>query len=464
MRPNYDAGKTEALTCFQGPGSRAAKQACFKEGAGRAAFHALDGQHSLRCVLHYKHLGTVLTAKGVAMPAIRANVAHAKGAVGPLTKPVFRNQNAPFSTRAILLRSLGLSRASHGASTWRRLTKAESQAWEHGVAYLLRALLPENRHTGESTYASSVKIAQATGFPLPTELLAFDRLRHLVLIAAGQQSSLWELLQAEAAICANAWLSRAQEDLNWLASLVPDAQLPHSPVLVYNASPAGLRRFRAAIRKGFMVVGQKNYRAYLVAQNDPARAPDADKDCNEQPFACGQCEASFTCVHAVRAHRFAKHNLRPLVERYTAADTCRVCLCKFWSRSRLLRHVSHDSPTCGWALIAAAKPVLIEEIRAVEKKQAALQRTSGGARDFKQLPSCRLPGPLQPVPDSSAAVSPDLCHEALNLRELEKTDFQKAIRVFLDEFVTASKATKEFVYNTLLDWQCVLLQQLAHNE
>ncbi|CAE7243314.1 CFDP2 [Symbiodinium natans] len=473
MAPNYAAGKTEVLVCPTGPGSKKLKRSLFRTGEGTIEFTGGDGRHLLRCVTSYKHLGNVISETGAALPDIRQNLAAAQASAGPLTKKVFRNDKAPFATRSLLMQSLAVSRAVHGAEVWGKLSRRESHVWHHGLARVLRKLLPEDRYTGDSTWAASADVFGATGHPNAEQCLSAARLRHLVQISRGQHEDLWHLLQVEAACTADAWLHLVQRDLAWLQGLFDRETTPRLPAEVFEAgadNAHSLRQLHHQIRRGMRKVGEHNWHEYQrslqskKAVPGPSPAPsEASRVELEHPFACEKCPAAFSTRQQVRAHRLAKHGQRPLLESYVGASLCTVCLTQFWARRRLIRHVTHDSKTCGWQLLTRARAQPLVDLRQRERARAIKATASGGIHAQDRLPAVRVHGPLRREVPPDMQISPDLLsmQAVLDIAHDSTHAWPFRLRVTLDEYLTASPATQAVFFQSLSEAQQHVLERLV---
>ena len=130
---------------------------------------------------------------------------------------------------------------------------------------------------------------------------------------------------------------------------------------------------------------------------------------NKEPeaglFKCEHCALQFTSVHRLSVHLFASHRLRCPADAFVAGTTCPVCLRQYWTRSRVIRHLQYNSPSCLQQLLEHgmhAAPLCDNERR---------QLVASG-RDTAHLPACRLQGPLLPLAHRSLA---DVLNDAHDL-------------------------------------------------
>ena len=163
----------------------------------------------------------------------------------------------------------------------------------------------------------------------------------------------------------------------------------------------------------------------------------------------------------VRAHRLAKHGQRPLLESYVGASLCTVCLTQFWARRRLIRHVTHDSKTCGWQLLTRARAQPLTDLRQRERARAIKATASGGIHAQDRLPAVRVHGPLRREVPPDMQISPDLLSIVLDIAHDSTHAWPFRLRVTLDEYLTASPATQAVFFQSLSEAQQHVLERLV---
>ena len=352
--PQLRRGKTEALVSLAGSKAQTVGRRLFKTGAGVVELQ-LAPPIPLRCVFQYKHLGTTLSAKTRPAKDLKIKLGAAKGAAAPIAKPVLRRRDVAQKCRVQLLDTLAYSRASYGVALWGELDASTRQQWQAGIAALSRcAVRPRITEHG----------------PVFPDLLA----------PSLHQTAVVDALQEEAGLTDKSWWTAADEAVRWLDRLCKDCAR-------YNAYGDADAFLEEAIHSPHKVRGHiLRAKRLAAALTDDTAGPQsvAKPDC--KVFQCEDCPERFATLQQVRAHAWSKHGGQTLLAALAPQHTCPACLRRFWRRPRLLRHLHHDSPSCGHFVLATAP-----DKRALPESTASAEEPFAGS-----LPAVRVPGPLRP--------------------------------------------------------------------
>ena len=102
---------------------------------------------------------------------------------------------------------------------------------------------------------------------------------------------------------------------------------------------------------------------------------------------CECCSAAFPTLHKVRAHMWGQHKHNTLLADLAPSTRCPCCLTEFWLHKRLLRHLAHDSPSCGHHVLAEGS-CSATNVQALRAREDTLPKDT--------LPAVRVTGPLPP--------------------------------------------------------------------
>ena len=434
MCPNYAAGKTEALVSLSGPKAQLVGRRLFKTGAGEVVLQ-VNPAVRLRCVFQYKHLGTTLTAKTRPAKDLKLKLGAAQGAAAPLAKPVLRRRDVSQNCRVQLLDTLAYSRASYGSAIWGTLDVTTSQLWQAGVAALYRNIIRPRITEHGPVFPELAALCRQVDRPLPCFSWRLLLLEHLKMLGALQQTAVVDALQEEAGLTAESWWAAADAAVQWLDSLCQGRPR-------YNAYGSAVAFLEEAIHAAHKVGGQIRRAKRLAVRltGDVAEAATHAGPASKA-FQCEDCTERFDALQQVRAHAWSKHRGQTVLAKLAPEHTCSSCLVCFWRRSRLLRHIHHDSPSCGHRLLAVAT-----HSRA---PRPPAKREADSASAY--LPAVRVSGPPPPYcPDLvSGEQLAKFCELGLLGSESSEDDFAAAARRSLSEWQLASTDTRDAVFASL---------------
>ena len=452
MQPNYGPGKTEALVSFAGAGSRQASRSLYGTGCGEISLQ-VEQPVQLRCVLQYCHLGTLLSAKCRPSRDLRRKFGFAKSAAAPLAKKVLRRSSVRLESRSTILDVLATSRAHYGAAIWGHLSAQDTSLWKAGHGSLYRCLVTPTKGVDGPCFPPLQQLCYQVHRPCPEQSLRILRLEHLWLIAAQQQEVLLQALQVEADMSTMSWLHVVGQDIEWLNHTWL-AQPPKARTMTF----AGVDDFvEAALHFSGRVKGLLRRTKLLCARmSAPTAAISLSSSPGCQPgeglFRCADCDQTFPDLHTLRAHQWGQHKVNTFLSEQVPQATCSSCLTRFWTRSRLLRHMIHDAPQCGHLLLAQLHLRRPSEC-CIEPRNDSLPPAD--------LPAVKLPGPLYRSVD---LFSPEhflhLQTFGLDGRSCSTDEFVRLAQTALSELATASTATLDAVFALLSDDHAEALDKL----
>ena len=181
---------------------------------------------------------------------------------------------------------------------------------------------------------------------------------------------------------------------------------------------------------------------HCTARPEPtASSPDSARQQSCVPgdslYSCRDCDKCFPDLHTLRAHQWSQHRVCTFLSQNTPRSTCPTCLTRFWTGSRLLRHVLHDAPRCGHQLLAQL------HLRPSPHGNAALTADTIPPED---LPAVRVSGPILPC---ESLFSPELYlhlqSQGLDGRNCSSSEFVELARSNLSDLATASTETLDAI-------------------
>ena len=281
----------------------------------------------------------------------------------------------PFCRRRQTLRSLGLSRLLFSSPSWGALSLSEQEAWRKSWTKIARLLFPDDRWSQHPALPGTPEVCAAAHLPGPVEALRAERLQHFVRLVNAAQETLFALLLHELRVSSAAWLGELRNDLSWA---VYWGGLPGS---VLDDFPDGFVQFAldSPSRAKRLISKAARLAPVQMTAHNTAR--------NDDPCACPHCSETFGSLQRLKVHLFAVHGLRAEADGLAQGVTCPCCLRRYWSRSRLTRHLQYDSRPCRDALN-------MHGMHLPAPTQAMRRAWTADAASFQHLPTVRVAGPL----------------------------------------------------------------------
>ena len=181
------------------------------------------------------------------------------------------------------------------------------------------------------------------------------------------------------------WASQALSDLDWLQRVSPKVRsLPSATV---SLGP-WIDLVSSYPRAWKQIVSSATSKHHVV-QSLPQQPP-------EQFFRCYECGRDFGSKAALSMHAYRVHGYTSPAKRYAPGSSCICCMKEFWTRPRLLHHLSCNSKRCLERIMLAVAPIpegLREELDRADALHCKNARASGEHVLLAHRPAVQLYGP-----------------------------------------------------------------------
>ena len=354
---NTQAGKTEAIIVWRGPGCQAAKRETMVNQGATVSLVLPDGTMGrLRCVLDYVHLGSKRAADGDLHSALDHRHGEARSVYKAVKQRLLTNQFLTLTERQLLFASLVISRFMHGSGTWVFPTLGVQRRYHSLYLGLLRGAV-RPLYGFSCTRLAPDEICILLRAMLPAEALAQSRVRLL----AGLGRCGGRFLQAQCAADPD-WVAAIRGDVTLIAGALADAELeqyamsfPDAALAWIQAWPWTKERTRARLalfRRTVLRTRHDRHEQVCNKAKAHNRVLDLgvalyrleDSRPSDRVHPCTECNAAFLTKAAAAAHRAACHGVRSDAA-YAVGTACEVCRRQFWGTKRLAQHF-RSSPRC----------------------------------------------------------------------------------------------------------------------
>lgn len=115
---------------------------------------------------------------------------------------------------------------------------------------------------------------------------------------------------------------------------------------------------------------------------------------------CQSCQYICPTVQGLNWHLFKVHGVRNLDRALIEGTVCCACLSEFWSRERLVIHITSSSPKCRSlyrSVMCRMSPEALERVEAKALVDTKALAASGRRRTHAAMPVFRVRGPLLAV-------------------------------------------------------------------
>eukprot|EP00929_Paragymnodinium_shiwhaense_P111863 TRINITY_DN80152_c0_g1_i1.p1 TRINITY_DN80152_c0_g1~~TRINITY_DN80152_c0_g1_i1.p1 ORF type:complete len:1794 (-),score=254.06 TRINITY_DN80152_c0_g1_i1:654-6035(-) len=320
LRVNFDAGKTEVICKPAGSGAESVRRELMHDLAGVIP---INGQHKLRVVSAYTHLGIQHAADGSMNGAVAAAAQKMRASVHEFAQLVFKCRTMTRRSKQHAV-NICISRSLYAAQTWRALSTAQFCRINTQYLRMMRMVCGDYFSSGNEALWRNEEIAIACGF-LPLHTLRFKRLAYLGRVLTKAPIELHALIQMTADIHGG-WTRQMRGDLAWLwlnskyFELMPDPELGSAETAQWERL---IRENPKHWKKCLRETAQR------VAAGDiidlyPHSHKTADGD-----FYCADCDQHFTDVQGLNLHYSLKHDRRTVGQSYAfGSGRCIICLKK----------------------------------------------------------------------------------------------------------------------------------------
>ena len=412
-------GKTELLWALHGTGKRSILTAVAENGGTvPVALSSPVQTVQLPVVLAYKHLGTWVQNNAKPLRAIRARVAAARQAWGPLLKPFLSKSCVLFSTKLRVFESLVLSRYMFNAHTWCQVSSSQLAEWAAGLRPMLFSLAKPFLR-GKAPFAFDVEtLCGICELPAPLDMLHLARLRYFKRLLHNCPAVLWHSLQATAENDGS-WFQLLKSSFAWLCRFSSTSFGLHADtafldwcsfVAVDDRWKGRLRRAMASCRRyrheHAKVVIWNTWFCQSLLQNNGVTSGLPDPPVLAERWQCLHCSDIFGSKRALAQHAVKQHGYKTLVKHYAYDGTCANCCRLFHSRARLCCHL-RTATECLDRIRASFPPLPLQTMYSLEeldREHAREMRRQGWLATKAKVPVLRGSGPALPPADSPDAM------------------------------------------------------------
>eukprot|EP00435_Cladocopium_sp_Y103_P018991 s2370_g4.t1 len=424
MTLNFEAGKTEAVLMFRGPGApeERAKLFCCERSP---CLIVSTNTHILRLRVgsSYKHLGSRFGMNADIDLEINHRLANARQAFAEMKRSIFLNRYVSVQGRLQLYSSLILSRLLYGCAGWSDVSKSQLAHIESQMICHYRQILDDGYWKEQtSTDDDLLHYHQLQTFRV---LWARHRLIYLQHLAQHGHAFHLHLLFEEHKY-GQGWLHEVSDDLQWLSTfgelpfdLPTDENSWRKALESLAAFPPWKRLVSRACRKHVLqekiAWDVKFYHEAICGEFQRAHLDLHDgqphDDLPLQQFQCGECGMSFGTRQQLAAHAYRKHNELSVERQLAHSTVCGGCLKEFWTTWRVLQHLRYRPNGCFDRLDGARQLLHTDNITLPDH-----------LKDVKRLPSIRRHyGPLRPTSVQRTRIS--LGQRIQTLRAAGENDF-----------------------------------------
>ena len=344
VRLNFEQGKTEALCCFRGRGSREVRRTLLTaENPTINVGLRHGGSVAIRLVESYTHLGFRVVHNASPNADVQKKIQQANPTFERLRCTLLRNSELSASEKTTLVRSLVISKSCFGAALWSPVSKREEQLCHTCLHKFWRKAF---RHiTGHSAiFLTDEEVCSALQTLDASSFLHVERLRQLHVIVSAGPCFLWDCL-----VHAHSWLHAAIQSFKFVCSKLcvqVGLHLPEDP-----------KTCLGFLRTHTTLLGRlpRRFSREVLSRSDgdaalaKAKASTDLERCGWQPSSlpcqdnpalvhCHLCSASFR-TRAARAVHMANRHQQCLVTPSASGHVCFVCGQNWWSTYRLREHL-----------------------------------------------------------------------------------------------------------------------------
>ena len=311
---NFDSGKTEALVCLRGKGSKEVRRDLL--GADHPTVPVLIPNRPtvhLRLVDEYLHLGNTVTHSASCIPDVRCKMAAADQIFQRLKRTLLRNPELSAMEKTQLVESLILSKIRFGAGLWCPRSQSETANVQTAMTKFWRQSC--RAITGHSvTFLDESEVCALLGIPTAEQCRVVDVVRQLAVVAETGPGYLWDCL-----LTTNAWLRQAVVALQTIHSVlnVPlpafESALPCLRFLQHQ------RRYLSSLLRRFRKVCSLN----SATCQEAVQAKASKMLCFEKAggvlvpaptapigsWKCDRCLLRFSCKASMSSHRSTVHGI-----------------------------------------------------------------------------------------------------------------------------------------------------------
>ena len=410
---NWKRTKTEAILELRGPKAQKIKAAIAapsgEKGIVNGGYRCRHPTKSAVCtpeapvhvciVREYKHLGAIVEQGGGLVKEARNRESAALGAFAPLASRLFGAKAIGRTRRVNLAKSLVISRLLYNVHVWSEV-KGEARNILNGTFMRTWRRVAGDPKIKERQY-SDFEVREMLGIPSLDNMIRKRRLQYLGRLARSKLDALVAILQTVSTQGEMPWVTTIRGDLALLKRHLPrelgSMSDPYNDLLPWwilaRDHPREwkqlLNRFHTC-RDDVELLEQQ--RAVVETQDNPSGGVVSNDPVDAQlGHVCSVCKKAFPTYKQMSAHARSAHGrMSDFRVKIGNISRCPVCETEFYTRSRLLRHLSERrvrskarGEPCQTALLRLQLPdVPNEEFQKLEAEDASTRRSyrRGGHR------------------------------------------------------------------------------------
>ena len=348
-----------------------------------------------------KHVGSVAPSDGSVVPDARQRSSSALAAYLPLVSTVFTSASIPTSLKLRFADSLMFSRLFYNVHTWVANSSFAVKSLNKVYMQVLRQVCNKCRYQA-SNNITDIAVRRLLKAPSIQCILRRKRLMYASRLMQHGPPALRALLQTRVG-------PRGDQLMPWVAQLLSDfscLKRYYSAKLDGMPNPALRPQAWALLINEFPYEWQELVNGYSEYE-DPCTDRVLESAHGQHEFACSLCAScpAFKNARALASHIRCKHKVTSPLNRYIDnSGICPVCRTNFYSRTRVLTHVSETRvrnksgrKTCRQRLLAGDFPelcvsVFADATLASRKERRAAQRC-GRTHTLATLPAKRQARP-----------------------------------------------------------------------
>ena len=173
---NNAKGKSMCMPMLRGARAKAIRVFQEQHWDSGVAYSCMTGVQQMPFTKSYKHLGSIMDFSLSLLSDVKMRMASMPAEMMALRRPIFPNPKVPLRIRALLLKTLVVSKGMHVVGTWRELGVIEAKAWRDGIAHAYQALRFDRQEL-EQAGRGLHTLCQRLSLPHPDALVSLARIR-----------------------------------------------------------------------------------------------------------------------------------------------------------------------------------------------------------------------------------------------------------------------------------------------
>ena len=414
---NMARDKTSVLLALRGPTARSTWQHILHSDPKNPKLHfqcrAHETPQHIAIVPDYVYLGSLHDHTGSPAVDLKRKLLSVQHLRKIMRKGVFRNEQVPMRTKALLFQSLIMSRLQFNIGAWQSLHMSTARTWQTQLINLYSQL---SKSLTRGPGVHNLDIVAGSKQLHPMLILSTNRLRLYDRIMQTDMSPLFALLQAQSQKSEESWLDLVSHDLIRAHQYVDTSDI-HDLALANQQ--AQLAQYSFQHPRGFSKIANRcnarylqyldiwvAFRKFQHAFDEASTAAGVTWSTTDttqssvDSFRCDTCDVGFASYKALCTHIYKKHQIVNVAHRYAPGSRCRACLKQYHSNAQLIHHLKYFHTGCLVKLVLSVDPMNDEELQDHMEEQRACTRAvrRQQRQDQHKIPAHRAAGPLRPWP------------------------------------------------------------------